>query len=186
VLTNLPGGIALVVGGRLADRYGRRIVGAVGAIGGTGFTVAMYLASGWSIWAFSTLATLLGALTVPALGVYGPELFPTGSRGRTNGWLNLLGVVGSVIGLSVAGVLADRWGSFGPGMAVLAVGPLLVGFLVIVAYPETTHRELEELNPEDAPVPVGPEALDRLDDAARRFEASHDEGGRAARADPDP
>lgn len=170
VLTNLPGGIALVVGGRLADRYGRRIVGAVGAIGGTGFTMAMYLSSGWGIWAFSTLATLLGALTVPALGVYGPELFPTASRGRTNGWINVLGVVGSVVGLLVAGYLADRWGSFGPAMAVLGVGPFLVGALVLVAYPETTHRELEELNPEDAPVPVGHDALDRLDEAAREVE----------------
>ena len=155
IITNLPGGVALLVGGRLADRYGRRSIGAIGAIGGTLFTVAMFLSSGWPVWAFSTASTLLAALTVPALGVYGPELFPTGSRGRTNGWINVLGTAGSVVGLLAAGVMADRWGSFGPGMAVLGIGPLLVGVLVIVAYPETTHLELEELNPEDAPVPPG-------------------------------
>jgi hypothetical protein len=32
----------------------------------------------------------------------------------------------------------------------LALGPLLVAALVLIAYPETARRELEELNPEDA------------------------------------
>jgi hypothetical protein len=34
-------------------------------------------------------------------------------------------------------------------LAVLSIGPLLMAVLVLVAYPETAHRELEELNPED-------------------------------------
>ena len=32
----------------------------------------------------------------------------------------------------------------------LALGPLLVALIVLAAYPETAHVELEELNPEDA------------------------------------
>ena len=32
---------------------------------------------------------------------------------------------------------------------MLAIGPLLMAVLVLVAYPETAHRELEDLNPED-------------------------------------
>ena len=43
--------------------------------------------------------------------------------------------------------------AYGPVRALLAVGPFLVMLLVIVAYPETAHLELEALNPEDA-VPV--------------------------------
>ncbi len=154
VLTNLPGGVAIVVGGRLADAYGRRLVGAIGVAGGVGFTVAMYVTSGWPIWLFSTLATLIGAMSVPALGVYGPELFPTSSRGLANGGINLLGVAGSVVGLLVAGALADHWGSFSPAMAALAFGPVLVVLIVALLYPETAHRELEELNPEDARPPA--------------------------------
>ncbi|MFN8041315.1 MAG: MFS transporter [Acidimicrobiales bacterium] len=154
VLTNLPGGVAIVVGGRLADAYGRRLIGAIGVAGGVGFTVAMYLGSGWSIWVFSALATLIGAMSVPALGVYGPELFPTSSRGLANGGINLLGVGGSVLGLLVAGTLADRWGSFSPTMLVLAVGPALVVLIVALLYPETAHTELEDLNPEDARPPT--------------------------------
>ncbi|MGH9273071.1 MAG: MFS transporter, partial [Acidimicrobiales bacterium] len=78
-----------------------------------------------------------------------PELFPTSLRGRANGIIASLGVTGSVIGLVVAGVLSDRWGGLGPALAVLAVGPALMALLVLIAYPETAHRELEELNPED-------------------------------------
>ncbi len=172
-LTNLPGGLAIVVGGRLADQYGRRVVGAIGMTAGVGFTVAMYASSGWPVWAFSTLATLLGAIAVPALGVYGPELFPTASRGLANGALNLLAVAGSVIGLLVAAALADRWGSYSPAMAVLALAPALVVVLVLTRYPETAHRALEELNPEDVAPPQGDareEALAALDEAFARHE----------------
>ena len=106
-------------------------------------------------------------MTIPALGVYGPELFPTSLRGRANGIIAVLAVAGSVVGLLVAGYLSDRWGGLGPPLAVLSVGPLLMALLVLAAYPETAHRELEELNPEDEPPPrpvaglirsTGPEA----------------------------
>jgi MFS family permease len=147
--TNTPGAIGIIVGGRLADTRGRRIVGAVGVAGGVALTVAMVLSGGWPMWALSVLGAVVGAATVPALGVYGPELFPTSLRGRANGVISILGVTGSVIGLLVAGYLSDRWGGLGPALAVLSVGPALMAVLVLVAYPETAHRELEELNPED-------------------------------------
>ena len=56
ILTNTPGGIGLVVGGRLADLRGRRLIGAVGVAGGTVLTVAMVLAGGWAMWVLSTAA----------------------------------------------------------------------------------------------------------------------------------
>ena len=101
------------------------------------------------MWALSVMGAVLGAMVVPALGVYGPELFPTSLRGRANGIITIVGVGGSVIGLLVAGVLSDRWNGLGPALSVLALGPLLMAILVLVAYPETAHRELEEINPED-------------------------------------
>jgi MFS family permease len=149
LLTNTPGALGIIIGGRLADVKGRRLVGAVAVFGGVGATVAMYLVIGWPLWAWSITGAIVGAATVPALGVYGPELFPTSLRGKANGIISLLGRLGSVIGLVVAGYLAGRMGRFGPALAVLSVGPLLLVVLVLVAYPETAHRELEDLNPED-------------------------------------
>jgi len=156
ILTNTPGGIGILIGGRLADVRGRRIVGAVGVVGGTVLTAVMVLAQGWPMWGLSIAGALIGAATVPALGVYGPELFPTSLRGRANGVIAILGVVGSVIGLLTAGYLSDRWDALGPALLVLSIGPLLMGALVLVAYPETAHRELEELNPEDDLGPTPP------------------------------
>jgi MFS family permease len=153
VLTNTPGAIGIVIGGRLADTRGRRLVGAVAVVGGVGTTVLMYHAAGWPLWAWSVTGAIVGAASVPALGVYGPELFPTSLRGAANGVITVVGVAGSVIGLIAAGMLADRFGSLGPAMTVLALGPLLLGVLIIVAYPETAHLELEDLNPEDRPPP---------------------------------
>ncbi len=150
ILTNTPGGLGILIGGRIADVRGRRVVGAVGVAGGALLTVAMVLTQGWPMWALSVAGAVVGALTIPALGVYGPELFPTGLRSRANGVISVLGVVGSAIGLLTAGALADRWGDLGPALAVLAVGPLAMALLVLLAYPETAHRELEEINPEDA------------------------------------
>jgi MFS family permease len=149
ILTNTPGGIGLVVGGRLADTRGRRLVGAGGVIAGVVLTVAMVLIGGWPMWGLSMAGAICGAMVVPALGVYGPELFPTSLRGRANGAISILGVVGSVLGLAAAGFLSDRWNGLGPALALLAIGPLLMAALVLIAYPETVHRELEELNPED-------------------------------------
>ncbi len=149
LLTNTPGGIGIVMGGRLADTRGRRQVGAIGTIGGVAFTVAMVLAQGWPMWALSVMGSITGAMVVPALGVYGPELFPTSLRGKANGIITIVGVGGSVVGLLAAGVLSARWDGLGPALMVLAIGPMMMAALVLAAYPETAHRELEDINPED-------------------------------------
>lgn len=149
IATNTPGAIGVVVGGRLADTRGRRGVGAVAMAGGAIATVLMYLAAGWPLWAWSVTGAIVGAAAIPALGVYGPELFPTSMRGTANGIITVLGRVGSVVGLLVAGAIADRFDTLGPALAVLSIGPLLLALLVITAYPETAHLELEDINPED-------------------------------------
>ena len=144
-----PGSIGIVVGGRMADVRGRRRVAAVALTFGTLLTVAFFFARGWAMWLLATVGTVVSAAAIPALGVYGPELFPTGLRGRANGLVAVSSLVGSAAGLGLAGVLADRFGHIGPAMSILAAGPLVLAVLVLAAYPETAGRELEDLNPED-------------------------------------
>lgn len=163
ILTNTPGGLGIVAGGRLADARGRRLIGAFGLAAGVGFTVLMYLDRGWTIWLWSVLAAVLGAMAIPALAVYGPELFATDARGRANGIINLFSVIGSAAGLYLAGVLSDRLGTLSDAMLALAIAPVVVVALVLFLYPETASMELEELNPEDAPLSRDLLALEGLD-----------------------
>ena len=153
--TGAPGIIGIVVGGRLAER-GRRRVASIALLGGTLCTVGFFFTSGLGLWAWPLAGTMLNAATVPALGVYGPELFPTSLRGRANGLVGMCGLAGSASGLALAGILGDQFGRLGPAMAILATGPLLVAALIALAYPETAGKELEELNPEDQPPPPVP------------------------------
>ena len=53
-------------------------------------------------------------------------------------------------------LILDQGTGYGWLMAGLAIGPLLVAVLVIVAYPETKALELETINPEDASAAIGP------------------------------
>ncbi len=157
--TGTPAGIGVVVGGRFADMYGRRLVGVIGSVGGVALLALTYQVGGVWLWVFAILGSIVAALTVPALAVYGPELFPTSLRSKANGVISLAGVAGSAVGLVLGGRLEEHFGRFGPGIALLGIGPLLVAALVIAFYPETAHLELEELNPEDVvpvPSPLGP------------------------------
>ncbi len=152
--TSTPGVLGILIGGRLADTVGRRRVATVAVVGGSVATVCSLLSHGWPMWVWAVGAVVLGAAAVPTLGVFGPELFPTSLRGKANGIIQLIAVAGSSVGLISAGVMSDHIG-LGRAMAVLLVAPLLVGGLLLVAYPETAAIELEVLNPEDAD-PGGP------------------------------
>jgi MFS family permease len=147
--TNTPGGIGIVVGGKLADKHGRRIIGAIGIAGGVLFTVISYLSWGWPLWLASVAAAVIGAIAIPALAVYGPELFPTSQRGTANGGLQVVAVAGSSLGLLIVGWLADRVGGIGQAMAIVAIAPALLVLVVMFWFPETARRELEDLNPAD-------------------------------------
>lgn len=160
LLTTTPAGLGVAFGGRLADTRGRRIVGGIGVLGGSLLALAGYFAHGWPMWAWTLGGTMLGGASVPAMGVYGPELFPTALRGKANGILQVAAVAGSSVGLLTVGALVDRWGQMGQAMIVMLIGPVAVALLLAFAYPETAHRTLEDVNPEDVdPDGFGPDAV---------------------------
>lgn len=145
IATSTPAGIGVVLGGRLADLRGRRaaIVPGLSAFGI--FSVVFFSLSGAPMWVASLLASSLGALAVPAMGVIAPELFPTARRGGVRGTLTAIAVGGSVCGLLLAGTMVDSAG-YSAAFTVLAVAPLVAAALAF-AVPETRGKELEELNP---------------------------------------
>jgi len=149
VFTNAPAGIGVYVGGRLADAHGRRIVGAVALVAGTILTVISYRVSGTALWVWGVVNAVVSPAVVPALGVYSSELFATARRGRANGLMTLIAVVGSSSGLLVAGYLADSLGGLGSALPLLAIAPIVLAGIVLTSFPETAGAELETLNPSD-------------------------------------
>lgn len=149
LITGTPIGIGILIGGRLADTRGRRIVGAVAVVLGALFLVLRYSNEGWPLWFAGIVGGIIGPAAIPALGVYSPELFGTANRGKASGLITIVGVVGSVIGLLAVGEAVERFGSFGPIFLVLSAGPAIVAFLIIRYFPETAGQSLEDINPED-------------------------------------
>jgi MFS family permease len=133
------------------------VVGSVAIAAGVVLTAASFLLHGPAMWVAACLGTVVFAAHVASITVYGPELFPTSLRGRANGIIAVTAMGGSVVGLLAAGVLADAFGSFGPTMSILAVGPLLMALLIFKRFPETAQRELEELNPQDLAPDLAPD-----------------------------
>jgi MFS family permease len=133
--------------------FGRRVIGATLLVPGMALVALVYVSSGATVWLVGFLGTAFAGAVGPALAVFGPELFPSAIRNRANGGINIVQVVGSVIGLQIAGRFSDAHDRLAPGMFLLLVGPAVAAVLVWRCYPETTRRELEELNPEDEPAP---------------------------------
>jgi MFS family permease len=154
ILVGTPAGIGLILGGRFADRHGRRRLISVALPMSVLAVIAAYSFGGLGLWVFSLLAATLGSAVYPAMTVYRTELFPTANRTRATGFVTAAALLGGIGGLSLAGRLLDGGWSYTSAMALLAVGQLVVTILVVAFYPETAHRELESLNPEDETIDI--------------------------------
>ncbi|MCP3939204.1 MAG: MFS transporter [Actinomycetia bacterium] len=147
--TATPGGLGLLIAGRMADTVGRKVVLAVATALGLGALTLVFNTTGVAMWLLALAAAIFSSGLLPSLGVYRGELFPSNVRNRAVGWISASGVAGAVCGLALTGWLSDRWGSIGSVIAVLWLAPLAGLVLALVALPETIGRSLEELNPED-------------------------------------
>lgn len=147
LITSTPIGIGVMAGGILADRVGRRWVGAFGTALGVLLSVLSFYSNAFWIFPTRAIGVILGSgFAVAGLAVYGPELFPTRLRGTANGVITALGIGGSVIGLQLVGRLAEHFGAFGPALLIAAIAPAIVVVLILTRYPETANRTLEEIS----------------------------------------
>lgn len=152
LLTGTPASLGLVVGGRIADVVGRRVLIAVCTPLSTAFLVGAFWANGPLMWACTLLGGFLAAVAYPAYAVYRSEMFPTGNRGRANGLVTTVALLAGSLGILAVGFARSHGVSFGAVMAVAGVGQLIAAWLAYRHYPETAHLELEQLNPEDPAV----------------------------------
>ncbi len=143
-VTSIPGLFGILVGGRVADRRSRRAVMVPGFVATAVFGAGFFATGGTVMWLSAALASGVGMLSVPALGVLAPEMFPTARRGSARGALTAVAMAGSVLGLLSAGSLADSIG-YRYGFMWMAIAPLAAAALAL-RVPETSGMELETLN----------------------------------------
>ncbi|HEY4609062.1 MAG TPA: MFS transporter, partial [Ilumatobacteraceae bacterium] len=148
--TATPASLGLIVGGRVAEVVGRRLVLIICMPLSTLLLVGTFTYGGSTMWLLALLGGLLAGAAYPAFTVYRTELFPTGNRGRANGYITALSLAGSSAGLLVVGALVHRGWTYGQSMLVVGFGQLLSAIIAYFAYPETAHLELEQINPQDA------------------------------------
>ncbi len=149
LLISIPSALAVPVGGYLADRFNRRWVGSISLAVAAIATAISYQVTGWQLWVSASIGFTTAAAAVPALRGYQTELFPTRARARVGGFIDVLAVSGSAIGLVTVGWLAVRWDDLGRAVGSMVWAPLLVALAILFFFPETAGKELEELNPTD-------------------------------------
>ena len=147
--TGTPASIGLIVGGQLAETFGRRKLIILCTPISTLCIVGAFFVSGPAMWALSLTGGLTAAMAYPAYAVYRTELFPTGNRGTANGLVTATALLSGSIGILIVGHFRDQGASFGSLIAVMGVGQLLAAYIAFRHYPETAHLELEQLNPGD-------------------------------------
>ncbi len=148
LLVSLPATASIPIGGFMADRFGRRWWGAGALAVGSIFSAISFQSSGWVLWVTSGIGVSASASAIPALRGYQTELFPTRARGRVGGMIDTVGVAGSALGLVVVGQLTAQM-ALGRAIGTMALAPMIVAIIIVVGFPETAQRELEDFNPGD-------------------------------------
>ena len=148
VTAGLPGLIGVLLAGRLTESRGRRPVAVVGLLVATAFQMVFFVANDDALlWVAPTIAIVAAACAGLALGTLDAELFPTETRGTSNGFLLVAGVAGSAVGLVLATQLRDTMGGLGPAIAICGIPTLIAAVLLVPRLPETVSRELDEVSP---------------------------------------
>jgi len=151
-LLTVFGGAFAIVGntfaGWLSDRIGRKYVTIGFLLGEVVFTLAYYNSSASFVvplWILMIFMLLGGNVTLSA---YGAELFPTSYRSTAAGARIVVATIGGSIGLALESALYGILGSHWEAISLLAALAVLGPILVMVTFPETRGRTLEEIAPE--------------------------------------
>jgi len=153
VTTGIPGLAGLVIGGRLTEVRGRRPIAAIALAVATATQMVFFLSGGLLLWFMSGTSIIAASAGGIALGTLGVELFPTETRSTSNGLLGVIGVLGSVLGFVITGLLAHPQGEIGRAIALCGIGALVATIVFVPLLPESRAQELDDVSPTDARPP---------------------------------
>jgi predicted MFS family arabinose efflux permease len=150
VTAGLPGLFGILLAGRITETRGRRPVAVASLLVGTLCTMVFFLGSGAVLWIFMTIAIVAAAPAALSIGTMDAELFPTEVRGTSNSGLLVASVLGSVVGLVVAGQLSDAIGGLGKIIALCGIAPIIAAIFLVPGLPETGGQALDDVSPSGA------------------------------------
>ncbi len=150
IAISLPATIAVIIAASIADRKTRRKLALLTIVLGAGFSALSYQNAGTILWLFAGVGVLFTSAAFPTLQGYKSELFPTKVRSRLGGYLDVISVAGSGLGLLTVSYL-QNWFSLQTAISLLVAAPAIGAVVIFASFPETTHKELEELTKEWSP-----------------------------------
>ena len=152
--------VGQIGGGVLGDRVNKRLLASLAMLGHmVGLLLLAYATSRWMVWLFVPFHGLAWGVRGPLMQALRADYFGSTSFAKIMGLSSVIVMMGMMGGPLVAGILADRTGSYRLGFTVLA---LLAGagmmFFVLATPPKPPRRSSEPA--------TGPPVGDRTDAAA--------------------
>ena len=127
-----------ISGGFLGDRFDKRAITVVCMLmHATALVLVAYFNNILAIGAFAVLHGLGWGIRGPLMQAIRADYFGVSDFGKIMGWSSMIVMIGTVSGPFVAGVLADKFGSYQTGFAIIA-GTALAGsiFFILARKPE--------------------------------------------------
>jgi MFS family permease len=142
VVSGLISAPAFLLGGPASDRWGRRSL-AVGLTAATALAAATTFAGGTALyWSGNVVWSFLASASVPVLGAWYGELFPTRARATSEAAIAVAAAVGGIAGLQLVGAGQPRLG-LGPSLLGAAL-PALAAAALLALLPETGGEPLPD------------------------------------------
>ena len=140
------GATGLLIGGRAADRYGRRPVIVLGMVLGAAGGTAFYWQPGPLLVAWIVVGSFGSSIFVPAVAAFRSELFPTRNRVVAGSLLSAMSVTGAIMGLAFGRITIDSWGL--PTTVTVLAAVTVASIPLILTLPETRGLVLHQDSPE--------------------------------------
>jgi MFS family permease len=128
-------------GGWLGDRFSKRRIAAICMLGHAVAMVMLALATAfWMVLIFAVLHGVAWGLRGPLMSAMRADYFGSLSFGTITGVSSMIVMIGMMAGPLVAGILADRTGSYVPGFSLLAAMAALGSiFFALARRPRAAH-----------------------------------------------
>jgi MFS family permease len=145
---------AQLTGGWIGDRFSKRwiVVGCMLAHA-AGLLILAHAVAFWMLVAFAVLHGVAWGIRGPLMSAIRADYFGAASFGTISGISSMIVMLGMMFGPLVAGVVADRTGSYVPGFQMLAALAALGSVSFFLATPPDPHGR--EARVSGAPVGAG-------------------------------